>query len=96
VQLIRASTDEMQLHARLDPGQLLLVQETYDPAWKAYVNGTAVGVAQDGMHFLLLDPGPGERDVLLRFETPLENRVGQAIFFFTLAAIGWLVWHGRA
>jgi hypothetical protein len=92
VTLQRPDTDEMRLHARLQPGQLLLVQETYDPAWKAYVNGTAVPTAQDGMHFLLLDAGAGDRDVTLRFETPLENRAGQVIFFLSVIAVGWLVW----
>jgi uncharacterized membrane protein YfhO len=92
VTLQRPDTDEMRLHARLQPGQLLLVQETYDPAWKAYVNGTAVPTAQDGMHFLLVDAGAGDRDVTLRFETPLENRAGQVIFFLSVIAVGWLVW----
>jgi hypothetical protein len=93
--LERPGTDEMRLHARLQPGQLLLVQETYDPAWKAYVNGAAVPTARDGMRFLLIDAGPGDRDVVLRFETPLENRVGQAVFLFALAALAWLAWSGR-
>jgi hypothetical protein len=95
VSLERRDTDEMRLDAQLQPGQLLLVQETYDPAWKAYVNGAAVPIARDAMHFLLIDAGTGDRDVLLRFETPLENRIGQVVFFLAVAAVAWLVWPRR-
>jgi hypothetical protein len=95
VTLERHGTDEIRLHARLQRGQLLLLQETYDPAWKAYVQGKAVSTAEDGMHFLLIDAGAGDRDVLLSFETPLENRVGQVFFFLTVAAIAWMLWQGR-
>ena len=66
------STDEVRLKARLEAGQRLLVQESYDPAWRAYVNGKAVPTAIDPVGFLLLDPGPGEHDVTLRFETPVK------------------------
>jgi hypothetical protein len=96
VDLVRPGTDEIWLHARLERGQQLLVQETYDPSWKAYVNGAAVPTATDPLRFLLIDAGPGEHDVLVRFETPLENRVGQGIFFVTLAAVAWMLWHGRS
>ena len=98
VQLTRDGTDQMRLHARVDPGQLLLVQETYDPAWKPYVDGrsTPVPTSKDPLHFLLIDTGPGEHDILLRFETPLENRAGQVIFFVTLAVLAWMFWHARS
>jgi len=91
----RINTDEMHVKTRLQPGQLLLVQETYDPAWKPYANGRAVPVAKDAMGFLLLDPGPGDHDILLRFEAPLENRAGAAIGGLTVMAIVWLVWRFR-
>jgi hypothetical protein len=95
VELQREGTDAMRLHAQLAPGQLLLVQESYDPAWKAYVNGAPIPTSGDGMHFLLIDAGAGDRNVTVRFETPLENRVGQAAFFFAVIAVGWLVWPSR-
>jgi hypothetical protein len=95
VQLVQDGTDQMRLHASLQPGQSVLVQETYDPAWKAYVNGVRVPTASDALHFTLIDPGPGDHDVLLRFETPFENRAGQVIFFLTLGVVAWMLWHGR-
>jgi hypothetical protein len=98
VQLTRDGTDQMRLHARLLPGQLVLVQETYDPAWKPYVDGRSspAPTFKDPLHFLLIDAGPGEHDILLRFETPLENRAGQVIFYLTLAVLAGIFWHGRS
>ena len=87
----RIDTDGMRVKAHLQPGQLLLVQETYDPAWKSYDNGRAVSIVKDPMGFLLLDPGPGDHDLLLRFQTPLENRAGTIVSALALLAIVWLV-----
>jgi hypothetical protein len=95
VEFRRLSTDEVRLKARVEAGQRLLVQESYDPAWHAYVNAKAVPIAPDPVGFLLLDPGPGEHDVVLSFETPLENRVGQAISVFAWLAVAGLVWRSR-
>jgi hypothetical protein len=97
VQLQWDGTDQMRLHARVGAGQLMLVQETYDPAWRAYVDGRSVPApfSSDAFHFMLIDTGPGEHDVLLRFETPLENQAGKVIFFITVIAIAGLVWRAR-
>jgi hypothetical protein len=34
---------------------------------------------------------PGERDVRLQFETPLENRVGRMLFLASALIVIWLV-----
>ena len=85
-------TGAMRIQTRLQPGQLLLVQETYDPAWRSYSNRRPVPIARDAIGFMLLDPGPGDHDLLLRFETPLENRIGAAMTLLSLLVIAWLVW----
>jgi hypothetical protein len=90
--LQRLGTDAMRIQARLQPGQLVLVQETYDPAWRSYTGGRPVPIARDPIGFLLLDPGPGDHDLLLRFETPLENRIGIALTVLSALVLGWLVW----
>lgn len=95
VELLRTGTDSMHVKARVQPGQLLLVQETYDPAWKSYDNGRPVPIAKDALGFMLLDTGPGDHDLLLRFETPLENRIGEIVGVLTLALMVWLVWPSR-
>jgi hypothetical protein len=85
-------SDGMRLRSRLDAGQMLLVQQTYDPAWKAYSGGHAVTVSRDPLGFLLVDPGPGDHEVALQFETPLENRLGSMAFGATLLALAGLGW----
>ncbi|MEO8596125.1 MAG: hypothetical protein ABI759_22590 [Candidatus Solibacter sp.] len=99
VQLWRNGTDEIHLKARLAPGQRLLVQESHDPAWRAYAGGKPVATAKDPVGFLLLDPGAGEQEVVLRFETPLENRMGQALGVLALLAVlalGWRSFSARS
>jgi hypothetical protein len=48
------------------------------------------------MGFLLIDPGPGEHDILLQFEAPLENRVGTAASVTGIAIVIWLLVKGFA
>jgi uncharacterized membrane protein YfhO len=95
VEFRRIDTDSLRVKARLQPGQRLLVQETYDPSWRGYENGRAVPIAKDAMGFLLLDPGPGDHDLLLRFETPLENRVGALLTLLAFLVIAWLAMRRR-
>ena len=45
------------IHANLKPGQLLSVQENYDPAWRARVQGRDRAVKTDGLGLILIDPG---------------------------------------
>jgi hypothetical protein len=84
--------DSMQVRARLAPGQLVMVQQAYDPAWKCYDGSRRVSVTRDAIGFLLLDPGPGDHDLLLRFETPLENRLGAALSVIGLLAVAAMAW----
>jgi hypothetical protein len=71
--------DEIRLHARLRPGDTLLVQESYDPAWRAEAGGRRLVVRRDAMDFMRIDAAPGEQDVRLTFRVPLENRVGRVV-----------------
>src|ERR1019366_10637732 len=51
VTLAREGTDAMRLHARLEPGQSLVVQETYDPAWQASSGGRLLALRKDAVDF---------------------------------------------
>ena len=88
--LQRAGTDGMRAHARVEAGQSVLVQESYDPAWHAWSGGKPVNVRRDTMGMMLLDVPPGEQDIVLEFVTPLENRVGLGLTILTLAAVFYL------
>jgi hypothetical protein len=79
-------TDAIAVHARVGQGQSVLVQVTYDPAWHAYSGGLALPVHKDrGADFSVIDAPPGEHDIRLVFETPLENRFGGMLTLLSLA-----------
>ena len=85
--LTRDGTDAMVVKARLEPGQSLLVQETYDTAWHAWSGGQPLPVRRDVLGFLVIDAPPGEREVRLEFETPLENQIGRIVTLLTLVLL---------
>jgi hypothetical protein len=76
VKLERQGTDAMLLRARLSPGQAILVQESYDPAWQAWSNGQRLPIHADAMGFMVVGAPPGEDQIRLAFVMPFENRVG--------------------
>jgi len=84
--------DETSIGATVRRGESILLQETWDPAWHAYENGMALPIrAEPLMDFMLIDAPEGSHQIQLRFETPLENRVGQVLFFVTAAVMIGLV-----
>jgi hypothetical protein len=88
--LQRSGTDAMVVSAKLDPGQSVLVQETFDPAWQAWSNGKRLPLRKDVMGFMVVDAPPGEREIRLVFVTPLENRVGWALTAISVLLLVWL------
>ena len=82
--LSRDSTDAMRIRAKVEPGQSIIVQETYDPAWRATAAGAPLPVRKDAMGFLVIDAPPGDRDIRLEFVTPLENRIGRFVTLLTV------------
>jgi len=85
--LTRQGTDAMRLHASVKPGESVLVQETYDPAWLAWVDGNPVPVRKDAMGMMVVDAPPGDKDISLAFVTPLENIVGRIVTVLTIMAL---------
>ena len=88
VKIDHPSTDLVLLHARFDAGQSLLVQETWDPGWRASVDGKPLPVRKDAMGFMVVDPPAGDHTVRLEFPMPLENRVGWGLTALTVLALG--------
>ena len=85
-------TDGMNVRANLAPGQSIVVQESYDPAWHAWSGGKALPLHKDAMGFMVIDAPLGSQDITLKFVTPLENQVGRVLTAIsglaTLALIG--------
>lgn len=83
--------DAVRVQATSAPGESILLQETWDPAWHAEENGVAVPIRKDPvMGFMLLSPAPGQHSIQLKFETPGENRVGQIVSLLSFLLAGWL------
>jgi hypothetical protein len=87
VTLTREGTDAMRAHARLEAGQSLVVQETYDTAWHAWSAGQPLGVRKDAMGMMAIDAPPGDQEIAIAFVTPLENRVGRVLTALTILVI---------
>lgn len=66
------------IRARVGPGQLISVQETYHPGWRAYANGAECKVMRDGLEMILVDPGcRGECDIALTYGVDAEGRAAR-------------------
>jgi hypothetical protein len=87
VTLTRLSTDAMKLRAKLDGGQSVVVQESYDPAWQAMSDGKVLTVHPDALGMMAIDAPPGDREIQLAFVTPTENTIGRIVTVLTLLAV---------
>lgn len=85
-------TDSISVHMAegMQSGQAVLVQVTYDPAWRAYAGNTELPIRADAMDFMAVAAPPGTHDIALRFEMPLGNRIGYAVSGFALLVCAWL------
>jgi hypothetical protein len=88
--LERPNTDQMLVHAKLNAGQSVLLQETWDPAWQAWRGDARLRLRKDAMGFMVVDAPPGDREIRLVFAMPLENCVGWALTGISLAALAGL------
>jgi hypothetical protein len=92
--LKRQGTDAMRVRAAVAPGQSIVVQESYDPAWHAWSDGKSLPVYKDAMGMMVIDAPPGDREIAIAFVTPLENRIGRVVTVLTMVVILGLVWLG--
>jgi hypothetical protein len=81
------STEELRIRARMFAGHTLFVQVPYNRPWTATVDGKPLAVRKTQMNFIRIDVPEGDQEVRMVFETPLENRFGQAIFAGTLVCL---------
>jgi hypothetical protein len=80
-------TDAFDVQAEVRAGQSVLLQETYDPAWRARVDGRPASIHSDPLSFMIVDVPEGSHKIEMRFETPLENRIGGALTLASLAMV---------
>jgi len=84
LKMVRPNPDEMRLQATVEPGEAVLVQESFDPAWHAYSNGKPVPIEKDPIGFMLLHTEPGAQSIVLIFEPTLEIRAGLLVSFLSV------------
>ena len=90
------SSDSFRVHATLQPGQVLLLQESWDPAWRAATGGREVPVARDPMGFMTAAAPSGEQDIAFTFTLPFENAAGRVITLAAFAVLAALCFRGYA
>jgi hypothetical protein len=92
----RLGPESVRVKAALEPGEAVVIQETWDVGWKARTaNRADLPVAKDALHFMLLDPGPGMHEITLTYTLPAENQIGRAVTVCSVVLIGYLlVWRG--
>jgi hypothetical protein len=79
--------ETMLLSGAFESGQLLLIQESYDPAWHAYLGETELQVREDVMGQMLVDAPPGEQEIRIQFELPLENLIGRVLTVLAILSV---------
>jgi hypothetical protein len=84
----RVSITEMRLRARTEPGESILVQENWDPGWRASEAGNPLEIRKDAvLSFMLIRTPPGDHDIRLVYDWTLESRAGQALTLVSLLVL---------
>jgi hypothetical protein len=90
-----AGSDELDIQADLADGEAVLIQQTFDPYWRAYVDGKPQPLRADAAGFLLVHPAPGRHSIRVVFETPLETTAGRIAAVLCVAAAALLMLSSR-
>ncbi len=96
VSIRRPAAESIDIDASLSAGEAVLLQETFDPAWQAWSDGKRLRIEQDGMGFMVVDAPAGKRAIRMRFEMPLENRLGWMVTALAAAVVAFLLFARRA
>ena len=77
-----------RIHATLGASQVLSVQVTYHPGWKATSGGRTVPISKDALGLMVLSPDrPGDYDVDLVYDGGFESKVCRALSAIILLAV---------
>jgi len=87
-------TDVLEIQATVQSGQSIVVQMSYDPAWRAYSTGRVIPIRRGVMGQMILEAPPGEHHIRLVFELPLENQIGRVLTALSATVLAGLFWLG--
>lgn len=74
----------------------MLLQESWDPAWRAWSGGREVPLRRDPMGNMSAAAPAGEQDITFTFTLPFENAAGRAITLAAFAVLTALCFKGYA
>ncbi len=89
-------SDALDVAAQVGPGEALLVQETFDPGWRAYENGQARPIQKDAAGHMMIPLAPGSHRIQMVFEAPAEVIAGRIAAMLSLFAIALLAIRPKA
>jgi hypothetical protein len=86
-----------RISTRIDPGQVVSVQITYDPGWRARTRGQNLRVYPDQLGMIVIEPHcSGECAIDLEFAGGLERTICVVVSSMTaILLLGMLLWPAR-
>jgi hypothetical protein len=86
------------IRAAMQPGQILSVQTTFHPGWKAYIQDTSRPTYADGLGMLVIEPQcTGDCSFVMEFTGGTEAGILKALRALALLAVGgWMVSQARS
>lgn len=89
-------TDELFYEGAPTAGnQTIIIQNSYDPNWRAESNMGPLALRRDALGFIRIDAPAGVEKIRLYFAKPLEKSAGEAILVVTLLGIAWTLYKQR-
>lgn len=86
-------TGEAKIIADVKEGEGIVVQVSFDPGWKASIQGTQVPIKKDVIGFMFIDPGKtGNLEIKLNYGKTWDVWLG---YIITLLAILGLINYGK-
>jgi len=83
----RPAVDEIRVAATTGPGDSVLVQESWDPGWRAWVDGRSTPVLRDVMCFMRVRTPPGAHRIRFAYTPTLESRAGAWVSITSLIVV---------
>src|SRR5262245_33679377 len=91
-----SATGCARIYATLGVNEVLSVQVTYHPGWKAMAGARAVPISKDGLGEMIVSPGrPGEYDISLVYDGGWESMLCRALSAIALLAVTIAVFRWR-
>ncbi len=81
------------IQASLARPQVVSIQISYDPGWRATANGAAIGTQKDALGFLMLEPDcHGNCSIELIYDGGMQRRAMDLLCVFGFAACAWILY----